>query len=235
MKLWRIKANALRLMFADSDMNFDEAEFTADGNGNRVVYDNNNTREKLVLMDESISRAIDKYYSIVGESTKLGTFNLKLNVDVYENELDISTVTDFGFPTRMDVEIYDDDGEGNKTHRLTFKQIDFLFDPNTKQILFYNDNFTDYEDNAVFKVFYKTAKQNLPDSPDEITFDLDTLGIPAEVQRHIPYFVKGELYEEDEPNVAEVSMQKYVSFLYGLRKPFSNVQTKVKRSRVFDK
>ena len=40
MKLWEIKAQALRLMFADTDMMFDYTEFE-----NRAVYENVNTRE----------------------------------------------------------------------------------------------------------------------------------------------------------------------------------------------
>ena len=45
MKLWEIKAQSLKLMFADSELEFSEDEF-AQGS----VYDNSNTREKLIRM-----------------------------------------------------------------------------------------------------------------------------------------------------------------------------------------
>ena len=51
----------------------------------------------------------------------------------------------------------------------------------------------------------------------------------------IPYFVKGELYEEDEPAMAQTAYAMYINFLRGLKRPFNKVQTKVRRSQVFTK
>ena len=62
MKLWEIKAQALRLMFADTDIEFSFAEFE-----NNSIYENANTREKLIRMNDSIRRAIDLYYHYHGE------------------------------------------------------------------------------------------------------------------------------------------------------------------------
>ena len=68
-----------------------------------------------------------------------------------------------------------------------------------------------------------------------MTYDLNDIFIPEEVQRMIPYFVKGELYEEDEPAMAQTAYAMYINFLRGLKRPFNKVQTKVRRSQVFTK
>ena len=65
MKLWEIKAQALRLMFADSEITFSYEDFKQG-----VIEDNANTREKLIRMDDSIKRAIDMYYSYCGNINK---------------------------------------------------------------------------------------------------------------------------------------------------------------------
>ena len=75
---------------------------------------------------------------------------------------------------------------------------------------------------------------NLPPLVDELTYDLNELRIPESAQRMIPYFIKGELYEEDEPNIAAASKRQYVDFLMTMERPFIRVQTKVKRSKIFE-
>ena len=44
------KANALRLMFADTDIRFDNFL-------NGIVYENGNTRDKLIRMNDSIKKS----------------------------------------------------------------------------------------------------------------------------------------------------------------------------------
>ena len=78
MKLWEIKAQALRLMFADTDMMFDYTEFE-----NRAVYENVNTREKLVRMEDSIRRAIDLFYEYVGQSQTFASYVLDKSEEVH--------------------------------------------------------------------------------------------------------------------------------------------------------
>jgi hypothetical protein len=65
--------------------------------------------------------------------------------------------------------------------------------------------------------------------------DLSTFNIPLDVQRMIPYFVKGELYEEDELAVAQQAKQEFIRFVTNLSRPFNVVQTKAKRAKVFNK
>ena len=62
MELWDIKASALRLMFADTDIKFDKQDFSSG-----AIYDNGNTRDKLIRMNDSIRRAIDLYFQYCGQ------------------------------------------------------------------------------------------------------------------------------------------------------------------------
>jgi hypothetical protein len=233
MELWRIKGQALRLMFADSDLNFDYDEFN-DG----VLLANGNTREKLVGMDDSVRRAIDLYYNHVGENVDSTIFPLTQSEGAYINKLDLiddlpAGSSDIGFPSRIDA-LFHTENDGVKTLNLTKKQIDFSYDNIRHQVYFLDTDYSEYEDLVSFRVFYKVKKENLPFDA-ALTYDLDTIRIPVEVQRMIPYYIKGELFEEDEPNVALTARNLYMQFVAGFRRPFHNVQTKVKRARIFEK
>jgi hypothetical protein len=240
MKVWEIKAQALRLMFADTDLQFSEAEFTSN-----AVYDNANTREKLVRMDDSIRRAIDLYYQYKGEPT-LFTEDIELyqtgDPVVYSNYILTSAVssTNFGFPTRIDLLVYEELEDTTLKLRKQVNEINFDFFETDGIIHFfdvdYRDYITNYDYIPKFRVWYKTNKISLPATYNEITYDVNTLEvIPEDVQRMIPYFIKGELYEEDEPNIAMQSRTLYIQYLMGLRKKFNKTQTKVKSARVFSK
>lgn len=225
MKLWQIKAMSLRIMFADTGIQFSEEEFSSG-----VLLANGNTREKLVRMDDSIRRAIDRYYEIVGEARVFDTFSL----DETGQYLDFSDKLDFGYPERVDVKIYDS-YNNVKTLRLTKTQVDYVYDSITKRIYFEHEDYSGYGENVSFVVWYKRVKSNIPENVDQMTYDLNDIFIPEEVQRMIPYFVKGELYEEDEPAMAQTAYAMYINFLRGLKRPFNKVQTKIRRSQIFNK
>ncbi len=225
MKLWEIKAQALRLMFADSDVQFSEQEFSSG-----TIYTNSNTREKLVRITDSIKRAIDLYYQYNGEKAKMTTKGIDSatvnNVLTYYNTINLSsTPSDFGFPTRVDV-------IANITESITeTNNISFDFDEFNKKIVFNQYDFTPYTNKIQFRIYYKIKKQNIVGNENEITYDLDLLGIPADVQRQIPLYVKGEIYQEDEPNMAQASKQEFVQFLLlNQRKHFIKNQTKVSKT-----
>ena len=234
MKLWEIKAQALRLMFADSDLQFSQLEFS-----NGTIFNNPNTREKLIRMNDSIARAIDIYYQYNKEQTKIWN-NVPLfytseevngeMVYTFENYLDDSTKpSDFAFPTRVDIL--------DNVHRvLGQKDISFYFDEESEKINFFTYDFANmYNDETRFefrfRVFYKEAIKNidLTIPPTNVTYDLSVeTNVPEDVQRMIPYFVKGEIYEEDEFDVARTAKQEYLNYVAQRpRKRFSKVQTKV--------
>lgn len=230
MKLWKIKAQALRIMFADTDIQFSEEEFSSG-----VLITNGNTMEKLVLMEDSIRRGIDRYYEIVGEQRGLKEFDF----DVTKTFINVASEATFGIPERVDIRIYDvytnEEDEEVTTLHTTHRQVNFIYDQIGGKIFFDDQDYSEYK-TVDAMIWYKRKPLNLPYTIiDQMTFDLDTLYIPENVQRMLPYFVKGELYEEDEPAVAQTAMAMYINFLRGLKKSFSNVQTKVKRSKIFEK
>jgi len=232
MKLWQVKAMALRIMFSDTAIQFSEEEFKSG-----VLLTNGNTREKLTRMDDSVRRGIDRYYTSVGEQTLTKVFTLKVENLIYSNEIDVSSEATFGFPTRVDAKHYssyvDDNGVTVQTFTMLSKQVDFTYDLINKKILFLDVDYTEEGADVTFVIWYKMKKGNIPYVVDQMTYDLDTIYIPEEVQRMLPYFIKGELYEEDNEAMAQTAMGMYINFLRGLRKPFNKVQTKVHRSRVF--
>ena len=102
MTVKEIKLQALRLMFADSDVQFSTAEYDAG-----TLTSNANTREKLIRMDDSIRRGIDLYNTLVEQETVfVETLFLASSGGVYANTLDISGLTNLNYPTRVDVSLY---------------------------------------------------------------------------------------------------------------------------------
>lgn len=225
MKLWEIKAQALRLMFADYDMQFDEEEFQE-----RIVYDNPNTRDKLIRMDDSIRRAIDIYYNVVGDVSTIWNFSLDFENGEFLNSIDLNQKEDIYYPTRVDLVMRD----ANGYQLFRNNQINFYYDTTQNLITFNQEDYRSFGERVMFIVYYKKQRATIPIIVDEIDFDLDSIGIRSDVQNLIPYYIKGELYEEDEPNIAAEAKGYYIQSLSRLRKQFSNVRTKVRRSKVFD-
>lgn len=270
MKLWEIKAQALRLMFADTDVEFSYTEFE-DG----VIYENSNTKEKLIRMNDSIARAVDMYFQYNREQSKIWdnvplyytyvitnnatglTYTLQsgetLNRDAYgvHTVLDsggnvvLSNITvvytfynylnnttkpnDFAYPTRVDV-------LKDAQFVNPVENIDFYYDEANERIYFYTQDFASYDSDFVklalkFRIYYKIDITNIDTSAslNDLTYDLNVHGIPVDVQRMIPYFIKGEIYEEDEADLARASKQEYLGYIAQRpRKTFSKKQTKVR-------
>lgn len=220
MKLWEIKAQSLRLMFADFDIKFNENDFI-----DQTIYSNPNTRDKLIRMEDSIQRGLNLYFQQVGASTGF---------------LTVDAVADFVLPTgeypkRIDV-LFFEEFNNETVLRKEIRDVNFTFDEFTQEVYFFDiDYLKEYEDFDVkYRIMY-LRNSVVIGTVNELEFDLDDFNIPQEIQFMLPYFVKGELYEEEDPNIAMQARQMYTQFLQGMRKPFSNVQTKVKRANVFKK
>jgi hypothetical protein len=95
-------------MFADSDINFNEEEFTTG-----VLEENPNTNEKLIRMNNSISRGIDKYYQIVGQrKSYVKGVSLKVIDDVKQNYIDLTDYPLIDHPLKIDAVVFVLDEEG---------------------------------------------------------------------------------------------------------------------------
>jgi hypothetical protein len=245
MKIWEIKAQALRLMFSDTDLEFSEEEFTSN-----AVYENANTREKLVRMNDSIQRGIDLYYQFVGDKTNLASLTMTLQ-DTFGNY--VSVENNKGYPLRVDFLIYkpaycttstyttestcEDNGgtwfEEEKV--LEINQVSFYYHELGQKLYFQDKDYLHIYKDFIIKLryMYKPSRVFITSSTNDQS-DVST-DVPTEVQYMLPYFVKGELYEEDEPNLAAQARNLFTQFLLNTRKPFANNQSKVKRARVFSK
>jgi len=245
MKLWEIKAQAFKLMFTDSDLQFNESEFVE-----KVIEQNSNTRDKYIRMHDSINRAIDIFYDYCGDYKIMADVHLveyvvngngleilnpsQENIDLYgpvsyKRELKVSHLTDLEIPKRIDL-------KGDYDKRIfEIQNISFYYSPLDGTIKIPDLTVEHLHFNPVFILYYQKKRQYLIGSENEITFDVSTLGIPPDVQRNIPYFMKAELFEEDEVSISMLARNFYTSFLIGRAKNFSNVQTKVTRAKVFNK
>lgn len=218
MKLWEIKAQSLRIMFADTDIEFSRDEFESGS-----IYNNGNTREKLVRMNDSIRRAIDLYYMHTKAQSSILQFD--------ENSAGFSR-TDYAINITIPSEIKRVRKVNVKTYGCQ-RQIDFYYDSsNSMVVIDLYENGLQHVSSDVFKIviFFEEERLNLPPDMDidDLTTDLDDYNIPEDIQRVIPKFVKGELYEEDEYAVAMNSKNEYIQYLMSLSRKYSTVQQKVK-------
>lgn len=231
MTVKEIKLQALRLMFADSDVSFTTAEYDSG-----ILDANANTRDKLVRMTDSIKRGIDLYNTIVEQETGIVELGLASSNNVYANTVDISAQTSMQYPTRVDIFLYQT--VDNVTELVHSKnQVNYVYDAVNRKIYFQDVDYAKYYNeydiySIVVRVWYKLVKANITGQDSE---NLDSLKIPADVQRMLPIYVKGELYEEDDFVVAQTAKQEFTRFLSTVRQPFNKVQTKVKRANVFNK
>lgn len=221
MKLWEIKAQALRLMFADTDIQFSYDEFE-----NGSIYDNANTRNKLIRMNDSIARAIELYYQYVGQKTKRDTtVGLYKEDEIFENFFVYATK-----PSRIDV------NENLEKNISKENNIPFFYDEDNQEVYLEKD-YTFLGEDITFTVYYKKPKLNFQYNVQysDLTSDLNAFEIPENVQLMIPYYIKGELYEEDEYAIAQAAKNTYLQFVVSLESNFNHMQSKVRRSKVFDK
>ena len=220
MELWEVKADALRLMFADSGLSFSKDEFES-----KVVYSNGNTRDKLTRMNDSIRRAIDLYYQTCGQFVKRKTVKYRIDDGIVTDFLDLGEIDDFGSVSRIDI---------NKNNNLRIKgqkDIPYFFNQVDKEVeILIQIPDTIRKDEIELTLSYYIEDANLPDDDliNELEFNLDSLNIPSDIQRKIPLYIKGEIYEEDEYALAQSSKNEYIQYLLMHKRKYGGVQTKVR-------
>ena len=81
------------------------------------------------------------------------------------------------------------------------------------------------KENTTIEVFYEKEPKFLITENGEAAkidqdkiFDFDDWGIPNEIQLQIPLFIKGEAYEEDEPQMALYAKNEFLNFLQLVKK-----------------
>lgn len=218
MKLGEIKLMALKLMFSDTDITYNIADM-------EQYYSNNNTRDKLIRMNDSINRALSLYYQRVGlprakKSVVLdaegGTSTYFLNsiANLPAQITDLQNV--------LKVRI-------SSPYRAPLYNADFEFDGT--EIVFtnlYRYVTATEKENMTIDIFYEQKPKYVASDDSDTSFDFDDINIPTEIQLEIPKYVKGEAYEEDEPQMALYAKSEYLNYLQLVKKPKVIKQQKVR-------
>jgi len=195
-----IKIAALKMMFATYDQIV--AENIAD------YYDDTNLNAYLYQMNESINRCFDRF--VIDEVApqkivELDDYTTTNDDDYYWTYMDLTQITDL---YKLDRVIYTKTGSIDTNH-------EFMLEGDTLIL--------GYVTTGSYKLVYT---KEMPYIDDTVT-DSDTVDLPDEMIRLIPYFIKGELYEEDEPNLAAAAMNIFEARLLMLKKKKERLQTQI--------
>lgn len=168
-------------------------------------YDDTNMNDYLYQMNESINRCFDRLLNDQIAPQEI------VEVEDYTTttadgfiSMDLTQITDF---YRLDRVIYSNTGYYEPNH-------EFLLEGDT---LILADKEGDY------KLVYTKTMPYFTDA----TTDATTVDLPDEILRLVPYFIKGELFEEEDANLAAVAMNIFEQRLLQIKKKKERHQTKV--------
>lgn len=199
MKLGEIKIEALRLMFADyaSDMSLETLQ---------SMKDDENFGTYLSNMPGAINRCFARFED--KEVVPLKRYTLPKSNGTATNgriRFDLSILEDFGNVNRI---IYEDtnDYNGNCSYTMETDTTIMLEEKDGDYILIYH-----------------------PTIPrvDSGTDDDEEVDLPDKIACLIPYFIKGDLYSEDEPSVSASARNLFEASLDNLNKEVKTKQSHV--------
>lgn len=202
MKIGEIKVEALKLMFANYafDMGIDDLQnMTSDENYGSYI----------VNMNGSISRAIDRIQNACAVPPKAHHIrDDELMAGGYFNRFDTATIADLYVIDRLIAESvsgYD----GNAEYHLE----------GTKIVL---------KGGAAYTLLYFPVLKAIDGSASDY-IDLKDMGIPDHIARLIPLFIKGDLYQEEEPSLAADARNTFEMSLDDLKQNTVSRQNRVRR------
>lgn len=203
MKLGEIKIEALKLMFINYNIDISIEEL------DRYLQDENYA-SYLVNMPGAINRCF-------ANIEERGVLPPKSFVLKREDGLASASFIRFDLPTliedffSVDRIIYEcgDDYDGDHDYRM---------EGNTLVL----ENFDDKRES--FILLYKPKVERVLASTDNET----EIEIPENIAVHIPYFIKGDLYRDDEPNEASEARNWYEAAMEGISTATENKTGKVK-------
>lgn len=82
--------------------------------------------------------------------------------------------------------------------------------------------FPNFDTDAVYRMMYYPR---IPRTASR--FDTDDIGLPEEIAAAVPYYVKGDLFREDEPNEASEARNWYEAAMQSVQRPVANRATRV--------
>lgn len=201
MTVGEIKIQALKLMFVSySDDLSPKNLIDLEGQENYRPY--------LVNMNGAIDRCLSDIESrcvLPVRVQKLSADPLERSSDRYYTRIDIP-FDDFYEVERISKEsLYEYEGE-----------LDFQREGNTLII-------ADYDASAEYRlIYYPRVKRSAT------MLDTDEIDLPENIAALVPYYVKGDLFREDEPNEASEARNWYEAGIEAIKRPIVSRSNKVK-------
>lgn len=200
MTIAEIKIEALKMMFTSTATNLAAADIDE-------YYADELYAEKLYAMDGSIDRCFDRIKAERLQPKKSLVLTGLGTVGTYRTVYDLSTVSDYYAVDRV---VFEDES-GNYD-----ASVEFIMEEKLMRV--WNKTRT-----GEYRLIYYTEL-----ATSETLGDTGTVLLDADVARLIPYFVKGELYQDDEPNLAGESRNLFEQMLAALRTRTHSRQSKIK-------
>lgn len=202
MKVGQIKIEAIKLMFTNYAYDIHTEDLQ------RMISDEN-YGSYIVNMNGSIARAIDRIENACVVPVKRKTIKAnELTVGAVFDRFDTSKISDLFQIDRVTAEYPNGDYDGNAEYE------------EEGNILLLRHNGA-----ATYTIlYYPTIK-----TVDENVLDSDEFWIPDNIARIIPYFIKGDLYQEEEPKLAADARNIFEASLDDLRKQPVSKQNYIKQ------
>ena len=202
MKVGDIKVEAIKLMFTNYGFDFGIDEL-------QTMLPDENYGSYIVNMNGAIARALDRIENACVMPLKRKEISI---CDCEETRnfirFDTSKIEDFFILDRVTAEYDSGEYAGNVEYEL---EGDILILPNHKA------NYT--------ILYYPTIK-----TMDDSVLDTDEIWIPDKIARLIPYFIKGDLYQEEEPALAADARNIFEASLDDLKNQNQSKQNYVYRT-----
>lgn len=205
MKLGEIKLETLRLMFANYDTKLSIENFDVYANDEQYKH-------YLDNMDESISRAIDRINSAgvipqKGLMVEYGNTVLGYESGKLFDRVDLRKLID-DYYALVRVMRYTESNVIGNVEYLSAADGNVLVKPLT--------------DGEAYEFIYNPKSKGIVGLADN-----DELDLPDDLARIIPYFVKGDLYQDDEPNLAADAKNQFEQYLLTYRRGNDSVSERV--------
>jgi len=204
MTLAEIKIAALKMMNATTDQLVEEniADYYSDPNLNTYLY----------AMNESINRCFDRLLmdnvaprAVVPVDDDLTTTLDDLELNYF---IDMTQIADYYKMARVTY---------TNSNGVYFGDFQFTMEEDTL-ILPYQSG------NGEYRIIYTKTMPYLTGT----SVDTDTIVLLGELLRLVPYFIKSELFEEDEPNLAAAARNIFEANLANIKQKTQTRQTVIR-------
>lgn len=200
MKLGEIKIEALKLMFTNYSFDLGIGDLQS-------LISNENYGSYIVNMSGAISRALDRIENACVLPMKSKTLDLsEMTIGRHVLKYDTSKIKDLFMIERITADYADGSYDGN---------VEFTFEG--ENVLLKNTY-------ATYTIVYYPTVASISG-----VLDTDELNVPDKIARLIPYFIKGDLYQEEEPTLASDARNLFEASLDDMKNQTQSKQNYVKQ------